>query len=248
MEETIVSTFAKTHSEKFLRNSKFLSTWWPAVTSVVQRFLLAILVFSIGLTACDAQKSPTISLYLATQRGDLDQLERHLHWESDINQPFPDGHYPLHVVAAQGRLSLLQALLDHQAVLEVQDAAGYTPLERAILAGHIQVAKHLQQAGATFQASKILLIAAEQGLEDRDIVIYLVEQGADLEAINAAGDTPLLIAIQQRNHRLVAHLLAQGANVNAQNAEGRTALQLAQAQQLIEVQQRLRRYGAYDRP
>ena len=217
---------------------------YRSIGPAVRRAMLVIFCTSIGLTACDAHNPPTISLYLATQRGDLDQFERHLYWQADINQPFPDGRYPLHTVAAQGRISLLHSLLDNQADLEVRDAAGRTPLELAILTGHTQVAEHLQHAGAKLQASQLLLIAAEQGTQDRDIVRYLAEQGADLEATNPAGETALLIAIRQKNHRLVAHLLAQGADVNAQNAAGRSALQLAHDQQQVDIEQRLRRYGA----
>ena len=207
--------------------------------------LIAIMLFS-GLMACDAQDRPTISLYLATQRGDLDQLERHLHWHSDINQPFPDGRYPLHVVAEQGKISLLEALLEHQARLAVQDASGLTPAASAILSGHIQVAEVLLRAGAVINASGLLLLAAQQGLQDRDVVRFLIRQGADPEATDAVGNTPLLIAIQQHNHRLVAHLLAQGVNVNAQNAQGHSALSLARQLQLETIQHSLRRYGAYE--
>ena len=214
------------------------------ISSAVRRAMLVIFFVSIGLTACDAYDPPTISLYLATQSGNLDQLERHLHWQADINQPFPDGRYPLHVVAEQGRISLLRALLDNDAELDVQDGNERTPLEQAILTGHTQVAAHLQQAGAELQASQLLLIAAEQGTQDRDVVRYLVAQKADLETTNLAGETALLIAIRQKNHRLVAHVLAQGADVDVQNAAGHSALQLANEQQQTDIAQRLRRYGA----
>ncbi len=207
--------------------------------------LIAILLCS-ALIACDAQDRPTISLYLAAQRSDLDQLERHLHWRSDINQPFPDGHYPLHVVAKQGKISLLAALLKHQATLTVQNASGLTPVDSAILHGHIQAAELLLNAGAVINASDLLLLAAQQGRQDRDIVHFLIQQGADLETTDTAGNTALLIAIQQHNHRLVAHLLAQGANVNVRNAQGQSALALAQQQRLETIQHSLRRYGAYE--
>ncbi len=206
--------------------------------------LIAMILLSGLIIACDAQDRPTVSLYLATQRGDLDQLERHLHWDSDINQPFPDGRYPLHVVAEQGKISLLEALLDHQADLTVRDKSDLTPVAVAIMQGHIHAAEVLLDAGSVIDASVLLLLAAQQGSQDRDVVRFLIQQGADPEATDVAGNTPLLIAIQQHNHRLVAHLLAQGANVNARNAQGQTALALAQQQQLETIQHRLRRYGA----
>ena len=237
MEASHTSDVAKSYFKTHARGHR-----GRTIGSAVRHAML--ITFLLGLAACDAQDPPTVSLYLATQRGDLDQLERHIYWQSDINQPFPDGRYPLHTAAAQGRISLIQALLEHQATLEVRDAADRTPIELAILAGRIQIAERLRQAGANLAATPLLLIAAEQGSQDRDVVRYLVEHGADLEATNAAGETALLVAIKKQNHRLVAHLLAQGANVNAQNAQGWSALQLARDQHLTEIQQRLRRYGA----
>lgn len=205
---------------------------------------LLIVLFSLSLLACDSLDKPTISLYLAVQRGDIDQLERHIHWQADINAPFSDGRYPLHEAADKGRLILLRRLLKHQAKWDVRDSQGLTPLDMAVLSGRIQAVEILQQAGATLDASGLLLMAAERQLTDRDIVRFLAGQGADLENTNAQGETPLLVAIRLANQRLVAHLIEQGANVNARNAAGDSALRLARRKQLNEIEQRLLRYGA----
>ncbi len=51
-------------------------------------------------------------------------------------------------------------------------------------------------------------------MTDRDTVRFLLERGADTEQRNSDGDTALLIAIRQDNHRLATHLVNQGADVN----------------------------------
>lgn len=205
-----------------------------------------LLTFALSflLLACDALDEPTISLYLAVQRGDIDQLERHIHWQSDINAPFPDGRYPLHEAADKGRAIIVQRLLKHQVELDVQDQTGRTPIDLAVLAGRIQVAQILRGAGAELDASRLLLWVAEQQVMDRDIVRFLAEQAADLETTNAQGDTALLIAVRRANHRLVAHLIELGADVNARDQQGASALQIARQQNLREIEQRLLRHGA----
>lgn len=205
---------------------------------------LIILCLSLVLLACDSLDKPTISLYLAVQRGDIDQLERHMHWQADINAPFPNGRYPLHEAADKGRVVMLQRLLRYQAKWEVRDQQELTPLDLAVLSGRIQAARILQQAGASLDASKLLVIAAERQVTDRDIVRFLVEQGADLEHTNAKSETALLTAIRAANQRLVAHLVEQGANVNVRGLDGVSALQLARQNKLTEIEQRLLRYGA----
>jgi ankyrin repeat protein len=149
-------------------------------------------------------------------------------------------------VAEQGKISLLEALIAHQATLNVYDKSDLTPAAAAIMQGHIQAAEVLLDAGSVIDASALLLLAARQGLQDRDVVRFLIQQGADPEVKDVAGNTALLIAIQQHNHRLVAHLLAQGADVNTRNAQGQSPLALAQQQQLETIQHRLRRYGAHE--
>lgn len=200
------------------------------------------LAFMLG--ACSAPDEPTITLFLAVQRGDIDQVERHIHWQSDINKAFPNGRFAIHEAADKGRLILLRLLMKNGADLEAKDSQGLSALDVAILNGRTQAADMLLAANAQLDASALLLKATEQGVTDRDSVRYLAAKGADLEAKNPAGDTPLLLAIRKGNHRLAHHLVDQGANVNAATAKGKTALQLATSANASELIQLLRRNGA----
>jgi ankyrin repeat protein len=204
-------------------------------------FFAALIVF---LTGCSEPDRPTITLYLAVQRGDLDQLARHIHWGSDINAVLPNGQYPMHTAAEQGRIIMAKELLKHGADIDQPNADGDTPLDLAILNGRTQLAELLLARGATLDASALLLKAAAVGVTDRDTIRILIQHGADTEQRNAAGDTALLIAIRQDNHRLASHLVQQGADVNVRTANGTSALDLARELDAGELISLLRRQGA----
>jgi ankyrin repeat protein len=206
--------------------------------------LFAAALLSLLAAACSAPDQPTVPLYLAVQRGDLEQLDRHLHWGSDINAALPGGLYPLQAAAELGRQVMVQRLLKHGADIAATDAEGRTALDRSVLAGRTRVAEILLQHGASLEPSALLLQAAESDSMNRDTVRFLIEQGADTEQRNAAGDTPLLIAIRHGNHRLATHLLDQGADFNATTADGKTALELAGELGASELVSMLQRLGA----
>jgi len=209
--------------------------WVPAL-------FLAILIPLLG--ACSEPDKPSVALYLALERGDIDQLERHIHWGTDINGVLPDGRYPLHLAAEKGEIIMAKILLKHGADINQVTADGDTALELAILSGRTQLAEVLLAQGARLDASPLLLKAAAAGITDRDSLRFLIEHGADTEQRNADGDTPLLIAIKQDNHRLAAHLVNNRADVNVKAADGRSALTIARELQLPELISLLQRQGA----
>lgn len=202
--------------------------------TVLSSLLLSLLL----LTACEQPKQPTMSLYQAVHQGDLNQLKRHLAWDTPIDQPDANGDLPLHVAADQGRYIITQLLLDHGADPNAFDQAGRTPIERALLAGRIQVAQLLLKEGARLDPTELLYQIARHGPADRDVIGFLVQQGAQINQPDAAGDTALHIAIQAKHRVVSKFLIAQGADVNAVNQAGKTPLQLAIAdgqQQLIDL-------------
>ena len=60
-----------------------------------------------------------------------------------------------------------------------------------------------------------------------EIVQYLVENGANINAKNDSGSTALMIASYEGKFEVVEYLIEKGANVNAKNNDGLTALDCA---------------------
>ena len=73
----------------------------------------------------------------------------------------------------------------------------------------------------------------------------LIARGAQLEAADEAGRTPLLLAVMQGQRAAVTRLLAAGANARAQDREGVTALRHAQSRAFAEIETLLRQHGAH---
>lgn len=208
------------------------------------RAIFAVVLAAVIGTACSEPDRPSIPLYLAVQRGDLDQLERHIFWQTDINAMLPNGQYPLHVAADKGRFVMVKTLLKHGAAIDQSSQQGDSPLDLAILGGRTQVAELLLAQGAQLDPSGLLLKAAAAGTTDRDVIRFLISRGADTEQRDSSGDTPLLIAIRQDNHRLATHLVNQGADINVTDRAGQSALSLARQLQFPELIRLLERVGA----
>ena len=207
---------------------------------------LGLLLIAVFVAGCGAPDRPSISLYLAVQRGDIDQLERHIYWGSDLNALDRDGNRPLHVLAERGNIVAVKQLLKAGVEINATDRDGRSALLRALLSGRTQLASILEERGAEFDSSTLLLEIARNQVRDRDVISWLVDRGADLERPATDGNTALIIAIRKRDHRLARHLIAQGANVNTAGESGQRPLDIAEEMQQPELAALLRRYGAVD--
>ena len=65
-----------------------------------------------------------------------------------------------------------------------------------------------------------------------DIAKFLVEKGADVNAVNKNKHTPLFLAVFSDDFDLVKFLVEKGADVNAKNKEGKTAWELSKNSQI----------------
>ncbi len=65
------------------------------------------------------------------------------------------------------------------------------------------------------------------GWGHKEIVELLIAEGADVNAMNGAGQTPLHFAAQEGQKEIVELLIAKGADVNAKTNNGTTPLDRA---------------------
>jgi ankyrin repeat protein len=188
--------------------------------------LLALL---LSLSACGGpSEKPSISLYLSLERGDLNQIERHIAWDADLNAPLPNGLMPLHSVAAAGQVAIARLLIQQGAEVNGKDQADKTALYHALRQGRTQLAAMLLQQGAELDADEMLRSLVSEEINDRDVVRFLQERGAQINRLHQ-GRSLLGEAIRRNNLHLCKLLIRAGADVNLAEGGGATPLQLATA-------------------
>ncbi len=211
-----------------------------------QQLPLFLVLLLVMMTGCSEPDQPTIGLYLAVHRSDIDQIERHIYWGADINKADADGRMPLHVATGKGRLVVVNLLLKHGAEIDAQDHNGHPPLYTALMEGRTQVAQLLIRKGARFDADQLLEQVARNGIADRDVLTLLIAQGADIDRIGGDGNTPLLLAIDQGDRVLAKQLITHGADVSRPGTSGIAPLHLAKQRNYEDIIRLLKRNGAID--
>ena len=208
------------------------------------RLVTLLLICLAGLIACSAPDKPTVNLFRAVELGDLDQVKRHLYWDTDLEETNTFGDQPLHIAARQGRIAIARELASHGASLTASDGHGHTPLEIALIHGRTQLAEMLLAEGASLAAQEMLFRLVREGISDRDTLAFLAEQGADLDARDDEGLAPIHRAVAQGQLELTMRLIRAGVDINQPDAAGRTSLAIAIANDHRDIIELLRQFSA----
>lgn len=147
------------------------------------------------------------------------------------------GATPLHAAAANGRVVIVDRLLDHGVPVDLVDASGQTPLHDAINQNQVGMVDHLLARGADGHAlqfrmgntrhSALTYALVEKKLSD--VAWVLIQHGlADAQgALDGQGNSPLHIGVREQWPDVVHALLDRGLPVDPQNRRQETPLKLA---------------------
>jgi len=181
------------------------------------------------------------NLYLAAQRGDTHQMLEALSDGASWNWKHPRlGEGPLHTAAEQGYGEAVRILLEAGSWAHADDSDGNLPLHKAAHNNHVECVarllnadQHLNQMDRASVNWKnhfgwtALHAAADRGCIE--VVMQLLEHGADPNIKNNLVNTPLHNAAQS-GHVDVCHVLVQaGADVLISNKQHHKAHELARA-------------------
>ena len=177
-------------------------------------------------------------LHEAADAGNLEQVQRLLH-SPNFHANMRDGVQatPLHLAALQGRLQVVEYLLQQGVTIDAANIQGLTPLYCAAEHGHAPVIRFLCEHGALVDSANPnrdtpLHVAVQNG--HLEAVQTLIQLGATIGFQNIRGATPLLRAIWNNRQEIAKLLLNRGAPVNQ-----RDPLQAAASENQSEIVNKL---------
>ncbi|GLH04840.1 E3 ubiquitin-protein ligase mind-bomb [Gryllus bimaculatus] len=136
---------------------------------------------------------------------------------------------PLCFAARQGKIDVLQHLLEKGHHVNLNDNRGWTPLHEAIANGHLDCVRLLFQQdecdvnACTFDGMTPMYVAC-QYQDSIELIKLLVEHGVSVNKGNTENITPLHVASKSYKLDVVKELVKNGAVVNVQDFNNFTPL------------------------
>jgi len=161
-------------------------------------------------------------LHHAAERGHKRIAEILVASGADINTKklySPPGDTPLHCALKAGHKETVKLIIKKGADINAKNGGGQTPLDIALSLNREDIVELLIEKGATFST---IHEAAKFGSLEK--VREFIEGGADVNAKDEDGYTPLSIAVSGGRTDVADFLIAKGADVNAKDKEGYTPL------------------------
>lgn len=201
------------------------------------RLLRAVSVALVLSAALGCASGPTESGPPAPQAVAAGERNKSLNERREVN-------VRLLSAARTGDLPSVVALLDAGANVNARDNSRRSVLMAAIVAGH-EVKEQMIQEGLGARVQIVGLPAPAVTPDQRAIIETLIRRGADLEAADAAGKTPLLLAVERDYSQVVAGLLAEGADPDIPTANGLPLVCLAANRGFADTLARLIESGVH---
>ncbi len=140
-------------------------------------------------------------LTLSCEYGNLDSVKRCVESGANVNKIDRLGNTPLCIACSKESERVETNLVKHDAHVEAGSKKG-------------SLVRYSAKSYANFEAFD----------GEKNILGYLVEQGANVNLADRFGRTPLSIACSMGSMRVVKHLVEQGADINRENQHGQTPL------------------------
>ena len=173
----------------------------------------------------------TTGLHAACSAGQTDIADLLIQLGADVNIKNKDHHTPLYYAYQSISPSLVSLL--------VKSGSEVSRVLQTVLQGDAEALRTLIQQGADVNqqdpSMKCSLLHVACLMGHRDLVTCLVQQGAQVSAVDGGSCTPVHLACGQGDTQIVQYLISQGAGVNVVNSDKDTPLHIACSKGLTEI-------------
>lgn len=188
-------------------------------------FLLQLVVLA---TVFPAHAQDTVALQRALNVDDDRTVRRWLDGGGDPNRADERGQPALVLAMRDESFKVAAVLLAHPATrVDATNAAGETALMLAALKGQLDWVQRLVAKGAAINREGWTPLHYAVSGGGTDVVRWLLEQGAVIDAPAPNRSTPLMMAARYGASESVELLLARGADTRPRNDRGLTAADFA---------------------
>jgi ankyrin repeat protein len=163
------------------------------------------------------------------KENDLPEVSRLISVGADVNAKDKNSNTPLHWASNNGHVQVVNKLVEYGADIEAKDSEGRTPLYDACRNDHVAVVNELLCPGVDIDANN------DSNDSSSTILGKRKSRGANIEAQDRYGDTPLHLAALMGYLAVVKALLSCGADILAANNYGRHPIHYALTNRRSEV-------------
>ena len=174
------------------------------------------------------------ALHFAVQEGHRDVVEVLIDAGADIDAKINGGRTPLHVACLYGELAIVKVLVKAGADVCATDDKGTTCLMSALGSGHTETVRYLVglpdvdvNAANNRSWTSLRIAVTKNDKCHPEVVQMLNDAGADIEAKDEQGRSPLLLACELGQLDALKMLVEAGAAVCATDSLGDACLILA---------------------
>jgi len=164
------------------------------------------------------------NLHVAVSNGDVTVVTALIAAGADLSARNSDGDTPLHTAATKDNTAVTETLIAAGADLNARNSNEVTPLFNAATCKKMTQVKTLITAGADVN------ITSRRGISALDMAMHNKDTESTKALINAKdknGNTPLSLAVSQKNEKEIIKLIELGADVNVKDKNGNTPLSIA---------------------